>query len=369
MEKRKIKAYTAKVGMKIAEDVYTREGMLIIPQDTVLTEKNMERLSYYMIERITIYCEKASKECEELLKGQKAPEEVFQDRVRSTPEFNAFNQNFKEAVEVVKSEMQDVLVASENNGHLEQKRMLSSVDTILGNSRSGLHTIEMMHCMREFDDLTYVHSVNVSLLCNVIGEWLGYGAEELRGITLAGLLHDIGKIKLPAEMIKKPGRLTKKEYEIIKTHTILGYEILKKTDVGEDVSVAALLHHERSDGSGYPLGLTAEKINEHAGIVAVADVYDAMTANRVYRKGICPFEVIENFEREGIEKYNPYVLVSFLNKIVQSYIGAEVILSDGRAGEVVMINADFLSRPVVRSGDEFIDLSKKKELKIKSVVQ
>lgn len=360
--KREIKTYQAKAGMITARKVLTADGRLIIPEDTELTPKMLRLLSDYMIEKITIYWDKPKP------KEEKA-ELSYQEKVRSSKEFKRFEECFQNTVSGLKGSMQEVIESAEGDGRVGKNRLLYGVDSILENSRNGLHTIEMLHCMREFDDMTYVHCVNVSLLCNTIGEWLNYKGEELRTLMLAGLLHDIGKLKIPAALIKKPGRLTDKEYALMKKHTIFGYEILKHTDLEEEIAIAALAHHERSDGSGYPLGLLAAQVDEISSIVAVADVYDAMTADRVYRKGICPFEVIEAFEREGIEKYDPHVLLSFLNKIVQSYIGASVLLSNGQTGEVVMTNTRRLSKPVVRIGDEFVDLSKEKDISIQSVVR
>jgi HD-GYP domain-containing protein (c-di-GMP phosphodiesterase class II) len=192
--------------------------------------------------------------------------------------------------------------------------------------------------------------------------------EETRILTQAGLLHDIGKLLIPKHIISKPSKLTEDEFEEIKMHSIKGYQALKDLNLDVRVKYVALMHHEKCDGSGYPNGFKANQIEGFSKIVAIADVYDAMTSNRTYRQAICPFDVVENFERDGFLKYDPGYLMIFLERIVQSYLHNVVRLSDGREGEVVMINKLSLSRPVVRCGNTFIDLSKEPKLSIESVL-
>ena len=144
--------------------------------------------------------------------------------------------------------------------------------------------------MRDVDDLTYVHSMNVALIASVIGKWMGYNQEKIKVLTLAGLMHDIGKLLIPEKILNKPGNLTDNEYEIMKKHVNLGYEQVKNKFMPMSVKEAILLHHEKCDGTGYPFGLKSDKIPETAKIIAIADVYDAMTSSRIYRAPICPFE-------------------------------------------------------------------------------
>ena len=120
------------------------------------------------------------------------------------------------------------------------------------------------------------------------------------------------------------------------------------------------MHHERYDGTGYPHGLKSNQISIFARMVAIADVYEAMTADRVYREGICPFAVIEKLEQEGFEKYDTHFMSVFLENIMNSHISDTVLLSDGRIGEVVLINKNCLSKPLVKCNDEFVDLQKTK---------
>ena len=128
------------------------------------------------------------------------------------------------------------------------------------------------------------------------------------------------------------------------------------------------MHHERCDGTGYPLSIEGNKIDKYAKIIAIADVYDAMTSARVYRGPLCPFKVISLFEQEGIQKYDAKYVLTFLECVVNTYLQNRVLLSNGVEGDIVYINKNMLSKPVVKSGAEYIDLSTKPDLQIQDFV-
>ena len=182
------------------------------------------------------------------------------------------------------------------------------------------------------------------------------------------MLHDIGKLSIPDSIIKKPGKLSNEEFAIVKTHTTKGYDILSSQTLPDAVKYAALMHHERCDGTGYPRRLKYDKIDRFARLVAIADVYDAMTSARVYRGPMSPFTVVETFEREGLQKYDPEYILVFLEHIVNTYLNNRVLLSDGRKGEVVLINKQALSKPLIQLEDGFLDLAKHKDIIIEKIL-
>ena len=165
-----------------------------------------------------------------------------------------------------------------------------------------------MELMGVFDQALVEPLAQVMAKLGVTKGMVVFGQDKLDEISMAGLLHDIGKFKIPDEILLKPGKLTKEEFEVIKKHTVYGYEILNNFKILESTKRAALLHHEKFDGSGYPFGYTADKIDDISAIITIADVYDAMTSKRCYRDGMCPFDVIEDFEYDGISKYHPCLL-------------------------------------------------------------
>jgi len=186
---------------------------------------------------------------------------------------------------------------------------------------------------------------------------------------LAGLLHDIGKMMIPLDILKKPGKLTTDEYRIIQEHPTLGYNLLKDQNVDRRIALAALQHHERCDGKGYPSGLRLSDIEPFAKIVAIADVYDALTANRVYRGPICPLEVIGIFQAEGLSIYDPGYLMTFLDQIMYSYLNYTVSLSNGETGRIIMMQRNSLDKPVIALSDNrYIDLRDNIDLSITGII-
>ena len=248
-----------------------------------------------------------------------------------------------------------------HNEEIDSKAILEDVENVVDKGRNGIHILDMLQCMRVYDDVTYFHSVNAVMLSNMIGRTVypDISKEELDILTLSGLLHDIGKMMVPDNIIQKNGRLTLPEYNVVKTHVLFGNNILKGLkNLDPRVAEVAMRHHERCDGTGYPGGYRREQIEPFARIVAIADTYDAMTSDRVYRAALCPFDVIHMFEREGIVKFDVEFLLPFLEKAVQAYLNTEVKLSTNEVGKVIMINHNEYSKPVVQVGNEFYDLSK-----------
>ena len=239
---------------------------------------------------------------------------------------------------------------------------------MIATHQGAIGILDMLHNMREYDDSTYSHSMNVALICNILSTWLHMSQADVELATACGLLHDVGKLLVPQKIITKPSKLSTDEYAEIQKHPISGYRLLLEQNVDEHVRNAALMHHERNDGSGYPLHLKDSQIDKFACIVAIADVYDAMTAARVYRGPLCPFRVIELYEEEGFQKYNVEILLVFLENVVNSYIGNRCLLSDGRLATIIYINKDKLSCPIVQCGTDYINLADCDDLHIASLI-
>lgn len=337
-------------GMTVAKDIYSYNDQLLLPVNSILSDKSITKLAFYSIPFIYI-----KKDGVFASVSEPEPEDTYSSRIRKSPEFQKFSSEFQEDMNNLKDMLNDVV---EKNAPLDINVLLQNTLSLLDNTHGTIHVFDMLHNMRQYDDLTYAHSINVALICNVLSTWLGMSKEDVWLATQCGLLHDIGKLKIPDVIIKKPDKLTNQEYSIVKTHSLEGYNILQKCGVNTHIANAALLHHERCDGSGYPFGLTSEQIDPFAKIVAIADVYDAMTSARVYRRPICPFTVMAMFENEGIQKYDAKFILTFMENVLNTYMLNRVRLSDGRKGEVILINRRILSRPLIRCGSEYIDLCK-----------
>ena len=377
MAAKRILTSRATQNMIVADDVYTSDDKLVIPEGTVLTEDIIDSLKEYGVFAIRIKVdddgnnaaaenEKVMPDGDEVLKEQRQEiknsaeqeHESFLKQVKESKEFEVFHSAFVDSVDNLKNVFSKVVM---HNEQIDGESILSDVENVVSKGRNSIHILDMLQCMRGYDDVTYVHSVNVALLSNMIGRivYPDISDEELKVLTLAGLLHDIGKMMVPDNIIQKKGRLTLPEDNLVKTHVLFGNNILKGIDnLDPRIAEVAMRHHERCDGTGYPGGYKREQIEPFARIVAIADTYDAMTSDRAYRAAICPFDVIEMFEREGIVKYDVEFLLPFLEKAVQAYMNTNVRLSTNQIGKVIMINKNEFSKPVVQVGDEFYDLSK-----------
>ncbi len=203
--------------------------------------------------------------------------------------------------------------------------------------------------LSSYDNYTYNHSVNVDMLSVILGVALGLRDDELRKLSQAALLHDIGKTCVPLEILNKPGRLTPEEYAEVQKHSRYGYNMLKDNpDISSVTRNAILSHHENEDGSGYPRHLTAEKIHKFAKIIHIADVYDALTTKRVYKDAMNPGEALEYLMANTGGQFNREMVEVFLQYIAPYPLGVIVELSNGKTGFVVENHRDMLSRPTIR---------------------
>lgn len=222
--------------------------------------------------------------------------------------------------------------------------------------------------LEESDDYTFQHSLRVSMLASMIGKWLGYSKSELHNICEAGLLFDIGKMKIPDFLLNKQSKLDEQEFDMVKKHTQLGYTVLLRTQgVSQDVKFAALQHHERMDGSGYPLRLRSGQIHEFAKIIMVCDIYDAMISDRNYRPKLSPFEAADYISWNSGSTLDSRICYIFLSNLAEFYIGKACLLNTGEAGVVAYVDVNYPTRPVVRVGNRFVDLSKERNIQISEI--
>ncbi len=364
---KRVRVSELRPGMKAGEDIYSYNNQMIVPKGAVLDDKIITRLEFYSVLAVRILddSDDDAQDNNSLESGEIPENSRYSQKVKNSKRFKKFEKAFLENAETFKENLKSI---ANDGAKVDSKKLVESITGLITEDMTGLSVFDMLHNMREYDDFTYMHSMNVSLICNVFAKWLGMSAQDVEILTLGGLLHDIGKIKIPDNIIKKPDKLSPAEYNIIKTHSLQGYNILKDKDIDDNVKQCALMHHERCDGSGYPLGLMDDKINSYAKIVAIADVYDAMTAARIYRGPLCPFKVISIFESEGLQKYDGHYILTFLEHVATTYMNNTVRLNNGMEGDVIFMNRNQYSRPMIQCGDKFIDLSREPDLYIETFV-
>ena len=229
------------------------------------------------------------------------------------------------------------------------RRIRAAVDDIVDEVLYDRDALVHLGDIRGHDNATFAHSVNVAVLCCLIGRGMGYNRTQLVELTLGGLLHDVGKIFIPPEILNKEEPLTGEEIAIVRRHPRDGFELLRTTP-GIPLRSAhmALQHHELMDGSGYPRGLKGHEIHPYARINAVADAFDALTSDRPYRLGVSPMQALNMIHELRATHYDPKVIAVLRSFVAPYPVGSKVRLSTGDRAVVVAVQRDNLERPDVR---------------------
>lgn len=335
-------------GMIIAEDIYDKYENLYIASGAILNKTLINSLSKMGVEYINI----AEKVEDNGVKKAIIIEDRLKDEYKKSVEsFKRIFKSTKMGKKILSDELDDCITPL-----LEEVKTCNNV-------------AKRLWQMETCDEYTYEHSIHVCMLSALLGKWLGFPEESLHELSKAGLLHDIGKINIPDEILNKEGELTEDEFKIMKTHPTLGY-VLLMNNVGftENLLNGVLQHHERYDGNGYPSGIKGKEIIRHARVIAIADVYAAMISDRVYRKGKSPFEAARVIMDGSFGYLDPYYSMVFLNKISQFYVGNIVKLTTGEIGEVVLIQRNEPARPLVNVEGKFIDLLKDNNIEIEEII-
>lgn len=344
-----------KPGMEVAEDILDHKGNVIIKKNTSLDKFLIQKLQIANIACINV----------------KEPEDyvtTYFEKIKASKLFSQFYETYANNFVKYREMMENFII---NHVEINNDDLLTIVDNIVSPFRHSKITILDMLSVLETPeaDFLYGHAINVALICQYTAKWFKLDEDDVKALTLCGFYYDIGKFMIPQEILRKQGKLTNEEFNMIKSHTLKGYQMLQELNIDYRIKLCALMHHEKCDGTGYPQGLKEEKINQFAKIVSILDAYEAMTSYRTYRAPLCPFTVIEIFEKDGYGKYETGVYMTFLERMVEEYIGKEVQLNDGTVCVVVLINKQKFSKPMVKSNDgKYIDLSTAKNLYITSLV-
>lgn len=376
---RKLTPKELEIGMITVEPVTTPLGQELAPAGTELTRQLINCMKLYRVEYAVVEGEdpapeqasapepNAEAENSKIAKTRAQESKTHSQKVASSDVFRNFQVAYFRAIDQMKLSYAGLI---EQNTPIDTDALLSAVSELYHSRSTTVEMFDMIYNMRTMKDAVYSHCLNVGLISRMIGRWLKFEKPDLNVLTLAGLMHDIGKLKIPGDVLEKPDALTDEEFNLIRQHPRFSYELLKDQPLDDRIKNAALMHHERCDGSGYPTNLTQGSIDDFAMIVAIADVYDAMTATRSYRAPLCPFQVINIFEQEGFQKYDTRYILTFLKQIATAYQSNRVMLSDGRGCNIVMLNQHALSRPIVQFDDNScLDLSTASmDLFIKAVV-
>ncbi|MDD4164756.1 MAG: HD-GYP domain-containing protein [Eubacteriales bacterium] len=323
-----VQSTNLKPGMVLAKNIYGIHGELLLAMGSELTEKFIEKL--------------LDSECDGAY--------IADDSVEDSGVKGIISTKLKEnTVRAVRS----FFIGIEKNNTFEARNSLSSMKNLLEDIIDEISTdknaMVNMVDLKVFDDYTYYHCVSVAGLAIMVGVSAGMNRKALYKLGMGALLHDVGKIFIPKEILNKNGPLTKSEFEIMKKHSRLGSDYLKRQNALPLESVIAVLtHHERYDSKGYPLGLPHNKQTIEGKIIAICDNFDAMTSDRPYRPAFSPSEAIEHIMGNAGIMFDPSILNLFIKKIVPYPIGTIVNLSNGKRGVVVENYPNSFMRPKIR---------------------
>lgn len=337
-------------GDQTQREIFNSNGVHVLQKGTILRLEEISKLLQHSIDYIDI-------EPRDIL--------LSVDPSSETPEsLNKVKPHFEQAIDGIAS----VFTEAIKTGKFNEDVVHDSFQPVVGSLMEQKDVVSLLLLLNGKDDYTYKHSMQVGMLSYYLATWMGYDSEESYEIGKAGYLHDIGKSRIPEEIINKPGKLTTEEFEVIKRHTSYGYEIIRESIDDEQTALVALQHHERDDASGYPHRLPEEKIHPYAHIAAVADVYSAMTTNRAYQSKQQLLHVLRELYSLSFGKLNAKPTHAFIQHMLPNFIGKKVVLTSGESGTIVMNNHSDFFRPLVQTPLGFIDLSKEREFAIQEIL-
>lgn len=322
-----------KSGMILGETIFDSSGNTLLSDGIILRQAYIEKIKDlgYLSVQIQVEATESVEEVKtENLESSNSSKDVV---IRTTRE---------EAAVLVNDCMQNVAVGTD----IDTDKLYLVVNTIIDEIFSNEDITVNLANLKSVDEYVFQHSVNVCIMSIICGIYLGFNKVRLVELGIGALLHDIGKHLISQEILNKPGPLTPDEFSIVKKHTILGYEALKRIpNITETSACVALYHHERFDGAGYPTGKQAQNIHVYAKIVAVADVFDAITSDRVYGSRENPYKAMEYILKSSESHFDKEIVRVFLKAVGYYPLGLNVILSTGEYGMITKKDRDL---PTVR---------------------
>lgn len=347
-----LKINELKTGMVIGEDIL-EDNKVLLSKDAVITDNILKKLqTFYNIHKVCVYEENSLEKAENSKKNSQEELKIIENKL------NVICEDLRNVLDKTVELQKDCLT--------ELRKLIMELQNI---SKNPEKVIDNLLFYGSENDSIYRHSLNVATISNLLGNWLGFSTNKIKLLIYSALLHDIGKCRIDKKIINKSSKLTTMELKEVNQHSVLGYNIVKKINFLDNVvSQSVLLHHEREDGSGYPLGVKAKNIPDFAKVIAIADVFESINSNRCYRGKKSPFEAIQIIKSESFGRLNYNYCDIFLKHITNYYIGRDIKLNDGRIAKIVQINEDKLDRPLIFCENEFIDLKEETKVVIKEFI-
>jgi HD-GYP domain-containing protein (c-di-GMP phosphodiesterase class II) len=333
-------------GMIAPHDIYNADGdTLIIRKGNELRISQIDAIKRINKERDVIY---VSRETQRLL---------FQKNPGAAPEPPKEKTTYQAKLEKVtgyaeiKSETLNMLneMAQTNTVSHDKMNTVSLDISHKVNTLKPEIILHLINTLAPIDEYLQRHCMNVSMLNGLTGKWLGLDKETIDMLVLVGLVHDCGKVSVPQEVLNAPRKLTPAEFEVIKMHTVFGYEML--SEFPDVVRYGARGHHEKVSGAGYPDSLAGDKISLAARITAVSDIYDAMVSQRVYKDPRNPFHIVSWIKKLRESELEATIVDIFTENLPKEFVGKRALLSDGKVGIVHELDLDDLEYPFIKIDD------------------
>ncbi len=341
MKRKYVRTRSLQSGMKIDQAIVDRMGRTLIARGALLDDYMIESLMNRGVAGVyTVEGEEDEQE-----EREKVPEKTLETIEKLKVEDRAK----VKLTESVKKRVATGIAYLYNNTESEDfYDATNSIASELMKAITDNDSIAVdVGALKVSDEYTFKHSVDVATMAMIIGKQHGLSDKEVYEIGIAGLLHDIGKTKIPNELLNKAGKLTDEEFALMKQHALFGYSILKdKKELPEAILMGVLQHHEKLNGNGYPLGVPEDKINEYAKIISTADIYDALVTERPYKKAFSPRDAVEMI-MAMTDELDIHVMRSFLDSVILYPVGSTVQLSNGESARVVENNPNYVLRPKV----------------------
>lgn len=319
-------------GMKLGRTVFTEDGKVLLGSGMVLTERLITGLHRSGIDSVYI-------------DDPRTVDIVAEDIIRPQTRQVAVEAIEKTVRQITNSNKLARKISLKEMGLHFQRAFSSILDDLMQNKQMVGH----LTTISTHSPSLYHHSVSVAVLATAVGMSLGYNRTQLQQLGIGAMLHDLGKVSLPDELVKKKERWTDEEKEIAKEHTTLGFNLLRKQhDISLLSAHVCLQHHERINGSGYPQGLQGKEIHEYAQIVGICDIYDSLTSPRPWRKRYMPQDALEYLLGSGGYLFEHHLVNAFLKHIAIFPIGSSVVLNTGEVGVVSKVDPEYSHRPTVR---------------------
>jgi putative nucleotidyltransferase with HDIG domain len=323
-------------GMKLNKAILNYKGQVLINEGIPLTDRMIQRLLELGITYIYINDDKTKD-----IESQNTISDQTQKKAIKTIE-----KTFKELK--MDKNLSNSLVLEKST-----KQFTEIIQSIMAELKGNKELLSLLAEVMIHDHYIFSHSFNVTLYSLAIGMELKLKDKQLEALGLGALLHDVGKMMISTDILLKPGRLTGEEYDEIKKHAAYGFELLRNLpNVPLTAAHCAFQHHERLDGSGYPRGITSTDIHIFGKILAVADVFDAVTSNRSYRQAMLPHEGLEILYAGAGQQFEAVIVKAFRKAVAIYPVGLTVTLNNGRTGVVVRQNSGYCDRPVIRILEE-----------------